>query len=277
MQAERDELVLHTLPQLRKICEQRQVVWGEVDLRWGITDEQTAEGKVLPTCLEEIRICRPYFIGLLGERYAWVPHEIPQELIDREPWLKEHLKHSVTELEILHGVLNDPEMAEHAYFYFRDPSYIDSVPEKKRKDFVESSVTKREKLAALKERIRASGFPIEENYKDPEDFGRLVLKDFTALIDRLFPADEVPDLLERDARDHEAFAQSRFEIYIGRQEYFDTLDEHARGDGPPLVILGESGSGKSALLSNWVKEYRETHPDEHLIMHFVGATPQSTA
>ena len=28
---------------------------------------------------------------------------------------------SVTELEILHGVLNDPDMAKHAFFYFRDP------------------------------------------------------------------------------------------------------------------------------------------------------------
>ena len=49
----------------------------------GITDEQTAEGQVLPICLEEIRRCRPYFIGLLGERYGWVPDEIPAELIER--------------------------------------------------------------------------------------------------------------------------------------------------------------------------------------------------
>ena len=26
-------------------------------------------------------------------------------------------------MEILHGVLNDPGMAGHAFFYFRDPSY----------------------------------------------------------------------------------------------------------------------------------------------------------
>jgi hypothetical protein len=34
-----------------------------VDLRWGITDEQKAEGKVLPIRLEEICRGRPYFIG----------------------------------------------------------------------------------------------------------------------------------------------------------------------------------------------------------------------
>ena len=70
MQAEREELVKRVFPQLRKLCEQRSVTWGEVDLRWGITHEQTAEGKVLPICLDEIRRCRPYFIGLLGQRSA---------------------------------------------------------------------------------------------------------------------------------------------------------------------------------------------------------------
>ena len=72
MQAERDELVKFIFPQLRKLCEQRGVAWGEVDLRWGITDEQKSEGMVLPICLDEIKRCRPFFIGLLGERYGWV-------------------------------------------------------------------------------------------------------------------------------------------------------------------------------------------------------------
>jgi hypothetical protein len=138
MHAEREELIKRAFPQLRKLCEERGVTWGEVeergvtwgevDLRWGITDEQAAEGQVLPICLEEIRRCRPYFIGLLGERYGWVPDEIPAELIEQQPWLAERLDHSITELEILHGVLNDPEMAEHAYFYLRDPAYVDTLP-----------------------------------------------------------------------------------------------------------------------------------------------------
>jgi hypothetical protein len=135
MQAERDELAKRIFPQLRKLCESRGVTWGEVDLRWGIPDEQKAEGKVLPICLAEIRNCRPYFIGLLGERYGWVPDEVPPALIAEEPWLAELRGHSVTELEILHGVLNNPQMAEHAFFYFRDPAYVQSVPEEGSRGF----------------------------------------------------------------------------------------------------------------------------------------------
>ena len=73
MHAERDYLVKFVFPQVRKLCESRGVTFTDVDLRWGVTDEQRAEGKVLPICLQEIKGCRPFFIGLLGERYGWVP------------------------------------------------------------------------------------------------------------------------------------------------------------------------------------------------------------
>ena len=70
MQTERDELVLRVFPRLRRLCEERGVTWGEVDLRWGITEEQPERGEVLPICLKEFKRCRPCFIGLLGERYG---------------------------------------------------------------------------------------------------------------------------------------------------------------------------------------------------------------
>jgi hypothetical protein len=43
----------------------------------------------------------------LGERYGWVPEQIPQELVEQEPWLAEHLARSVTEPGIFHGVLRE--------------------------------------------------------------------------------------------------------------------------------------------------------------------------
>ena len=55
MQADRDEPVKRVFPRLRKLCESRGVTWSEVDLRWGITDEEKAEGRVLPICLPRSR------------------------------------------------------------------------------------------------------------------------------------------------------------------------------------------------------------------------------
>lgn len=276
MAAERDELVKRVFPQLRKLCEERGVTWGEVDLRWGITDEQSAEGAVLPLCLAEIVRCRPYFIGLLGERYGWVPDEIPAELTGQEPWLEEHLSASVTELEILHGVLRNPEMAEHAFFYFRNPDFIETVPEEYRDDFRETSQDLADKLGALKGRIREGGLPLREDYSDPQALGQLVLEDLTGVIDALFPEGSAPDLLDLRATEHEIFARSRTGVYIGRPDYYQRLNGHADGDGPPLVVVGESGSGKSALLANWAIDWRTSHPDDLVVMHFIGATPHSS-
>jgi hypothetical protein len=86
----------------------------EADSRWGIAEEESTRTETLKLCLDEIRACRPFFIGLLGERYGWTPDTIRPKVIEREPCLKEHVqgRTSVAELEILHGVLNNPKMAD---------------------------------------------------------------------------------------------------------------------------------------------------------------------
>ncbi|MCK4943271.1 MAG: DUF4062 domain-containing protein, partial [Candidatus Aminicenantes bacterium] len=277
MQAEREELVKRIFPQLRKLCESRNVTFTEVDLRWGISDEQKAEGKVLPICLAEIQRCQPYFIGLLGERYGWIPKEISQELIETEPWLNEHKNHSVTELEILHGVLNNPEMADHSFFYFRSPEYLNNLPQgSDRKDYLSENAESENKLKNLKERIRKSNLPVRDNYPDPKALGDLVLKDLTEVIDKLFPEGSQPTPLDKEALEHEIFAQSRAKVYIGRKEYFEALDNHAKANAQPLFVLGESGSGKSALLANWALKYKNENPNDLVIMHFIGASASST-
>ncbi len=266
MQEERDILVKKIFPQLRKMCMERGVGFTEVDLRWGVTRGQAERGEVLPICLAEIENCRPYFIGLLGERYGWVPDFIADELIDDQPWLAEHRQRSVTELEIVHGVLNNPAMAGHAFFYFRDPSISPAHSENQ---------AEQDKQTALKNRIRQSGFSVSENYPDAEAVGQLVLKDLEQAINNEFPEQQLTPL-ERDRLDHDVFAESRAKVYIGRHAYFDHLDDHARGTGDPLVVLGESGSGKSALLANWCFRFREKHPDTFLLPHFIGSSTDST-
>src|SRR5207249_5840421 len=119
-------------------------------------------------------------------------------------------------------------------------------------------------------------YPPREGYANPEALGQVVLADLTKVINENWPEGSQPDPLDREAMDHEAYAQSRERVYIGRQEYFERLDTHAAAnDSQPLVILGESGSGKSALLANWAARYRQAHPDALVLQHYIGATPYS--
>lgn len=277
MQAEREELIKRVFPRLRKLCESRGVAFDEVDLRWGVTEEEAAEGKVLPICLAEIDRCRPYFIGLLGERYGWRPDEIPPGLAESEPWLASRKGCSVTELEVLHGVLNDPAAAGHSYFYFRDPAFVDRLPPGVHKvDFRSENAASARLQAELKERIRSSGCPVREVFRDARELGEWVFEDFRALIDRLYPSESAPDPFERESAAQGAFAARRLRVYVGRDADFDRLDAHTDGDGPPLTVLGTSGLGKSALLANWARRRRESRPDELVLAHFIGATEEST-
>lgn len=289
MKAERDELALRIFPALRKVCEERGIAWGEVDLRWGIPEEKSEKGETLSLCLNYIEKCRPYFIGILGERYGWIDPDAHNKVKDDYPWVQEYADTSITELEILHGVLRNPEMATHAFFYFRDKAYLESekfraaVKEEDRAGFFETNEEAHQKLAALKKRIKDAGFPIKENYPDPMAFGELVREDLMRVINSLAPpqvplneAERASAALDREDMAQEAFAASRFGVYIPRQEYFDRLDAHASGDGPPLVIRGDSGSGKSALLAHWAFRHRSRHPDDLVLLHFIGASSEST-
>lgn len=100
---ERDILIKNILPQLRKMREERAVTWTEVDLRWGITDEQVDNDRALEICLRQIDECRPFFVGVIGERYGRVPRRFPVEALERYGWVQHHTGKSVTELENRHN------------------------------------------------------------------------------------------------------------------------------------------------------------------------------
>jgi nephrocystin-3 len=267
---ERDLLVRKIFPELRRRCRERQVELVDVDLRWGITAAEAQQGRVLPICLAEIDRSRPFFMGFLGDRYGWVPetNQYDLSLLLEQPWLDEHRgAKSVTELEMLHGVLNNPAMEGRAFFYFRDPAYSES------KDGAYLSEGSREKarLEALKERIRRSGFPVVEAYPDPEALAERVHEDLWNVINEAFPESEVPDDLARDRMRHEAYSASRRRLYLGGEDYFDALDAAMKAEPfRPVLVSGQSGGGKSALLANWVAKWSEQNSNASAIMHHLG-------
>jgi hypothetical protein len=82
------------------------------------------QGKVLPICLAEIDRARPFFIGLIGDRYGWVPN--PDQFDRLLSWSQSQGR----------------EFASEGDEHQRKPSN-------------------------LKNRIRTSGFPVEEDYLGP--------------------------------------------------------------------------------------------------------------
>jgi len=289
MDAERDHLVKVVFPELRERMAGRHLYLVDIDLRWGITEQDAEQGNALEICLEEIERSRPFFIGILGERYGSLLGTLPDDAEFEYPWLAEHEEHSLTALEITHAVLRNPELARRAFFYFRDPSFIAQIPATVRADYAAEDGEAAGKLMALKEGIRASGRPVMEDYPcrwgeeetrvvDLDVFGQRVLEDLWQAIRAEYPEDAPePDPLTVEREAHDAFAEERSRLHVGREDEAGRLSEYVQGsDRRPALIAGESGCGKSAFLASWSRHYASEHPDDLMLSYFVGASPSSS-
>jgi hypothetical protein len=127
MHAERDWLRTRVFPALEERLRQRFHHLDIVDLRWGVesataAQEAARERIVLTVCLREIERSRPFLIGLLGDRYGWIPPAARAAAAASEAGLDGPVQgHSITHLEIEHGVLHGQDQRRRSWFYLREP------------------------------------------------------------------------------------------------------------------------------------------------------------
>jgi hypothetical protein len=166
MHAERDCLVKVVFPELRERLLPHRIHLVDIDLRWGVTAAQAENDDALTVCLKLIDECEPFFVGILGERHGHSLTAVPSEATKGREWLKTPRGGSMTALEIEHAALQDPRVCAQSFFYFRDPAFIEAVPEslwpRVKPESEESAAAQDE----LKERIRAAALPVApmENY-----------------------------------------------------------------------------------------------------------------
>ena len=131
MQEERKYLIDEIFPILREKAMQRDVSLTALDLRWGIPQRLTENGKVIEICMNEIDNSHPFFIGLIGKRYGWCPslseYDNNDNLKDRFSMLKRYFMEglSVTEMEMRYAALerSHNNLEKHninAYFYIKN-------------------------------------------------------------------------------------------------------------------------------------------------------------
>jgi tetratricopeptide (TPR) repeat protein len=264
---EREHLIKKIFPEIRSLCRERGVTFTEVDLRWGLTEEEDMLGRIIRTCLEEVDRCRPYFIGMIGDRYGWIPeyHQIlmDPDLLLKYPWIDEVVLEgaSLTEMEFIHGVFNAPEADAGSAFFYRRTGDI-------------SETDNPERLAALIERSRATGHSFRE-FRGVDELGQRVHDDLLGMIDRYWPEAGSPSTLELERRPHRAFAASRTRAYILDPEHLKAFTRWINEGEKPLVVRGESGLGKSSLVAYLAEHYRTKHPTALVIEHYVGASERS--
>lgn len=141
MHAERDYLVKFVFPELADWCARRKLRLNDIDLRWGITAEDSRTKRTLGICLRDIDESRPFFLGFLGQRRGWQPSgtDIDEKTFHEYPELSKRIENrSVTEMEIEHALLeplirlvkDKPSRmipAKHAFIFLREDHFTDQL------------------------------------------------------------------------------------------------------------------------------------------------------
>lgn len=244
MQGERDYLIKYTFPRLRHLASRRDVTLTELDLRWGITEEESRTGKVVEICLKEIENSIPFFIGIIGNRYGWQPSERDicdsEEMKGRFRWVYDDIKDglSVTEMEMQYGVLRRSSTMN-ASFYI------------KRSGENSSECDSPEMLETLKKNVRNNGrYPVYE-YSTFEELAERVENEFIEMLERIFPESDDSGC-NREASLQHCIVRQLCDVYVGNEEERKKIDDFVFNSPKAyLTVSGPSGIGKSAFLANW--------------------------
>lgn len=244
MERERSYFNEVMVPKISRICAERGVSFFSVDLRWGITQEDQVNGQVLPICLGEIDKCRPYFIGIVGNRYGSVLETVPPRIARDIPWLEGREGHSITELEMLYAVLDKESNSDSAdsAFYMRS----DRLSQELYGDLAPETDAARQRLAELKRRIAEDPAIPSAAYDSMEEFGDLVMRDLLHWLDTHFPASADVDRIRREWYNGELL---RHYIAPSKTERF--LDAYLAESKKPLLFHGDGARGKTAFLTAW--------------------------
>lgn len=85
------------------------------------------------------------------------------------------------------------------------------------------------------------------------------------------------DPLRAEIWAHEDFGRDRCSHFVGREEPLAAIAGYLKGsDAKPLAIVGEPGSGKSALMAKAIEQAQEAHSDALVVYRFIGATSASS-
>lgn len=293
MDAERDLIMNRVAPMLQERLASEGITIQFIDLRWGVNtqdaDEEERENTVLRECISEIRQSRPFFIGLLGDRYGWIPSDdswnvMLNEMTEEESnYIREESKErkSVTELEILIGALMDADSLRRSFFCFRNPEVYEQMDDATRRKFCNLDAEADRKLTALKQKIvkgcedalctnniyeydcmwdgqSLTGIDNLANFLCQELYQQILLYHSSNEVQN--PENEFLQLLDADQKR----VEREVSTFIADEANLIEIEKNVYSLLRPTLVHGLPGIGKTALLCKLYSRVTESIP----LIHF---------
>ncbi|KAL8608278.1 hypothetical protein ACOMHN_042145 [Nucella lapillus] len=242
MEEEREELTRKYFPRIHHACNSKGVQFVAVDMRWGITSQAAENAQVINICLQEIDRS-DIFVGFFGQRYGWHRADDKQlqenfdNAVQKYTWLDAVRDKSVTELEFLHGHLNNPG-ALPACICFRKKVYDDVQREEglskgdKKQVFKYTSESDHATalMDDLKERVKATEskcLGVDMAYSHPHEGAKFMFDSIWPYLTEVLLAntDTAPvSKREQQLEEQDAFRTRHVTVYEGGHTYKDFLN-----------------------------------------------------
>uniref|UniRef100_A0A2K5IK47 Telomerase protein component 1 n=1 Tax=Colobus angolensis palliatus TaxID=336983 RepID=A0A2K5IK47_COLAP len=297
MHGERDLLLRSVLPALQARAAPHRISLHGIDLRWGVTEEETRRNRQLEVCLGEVENAQ-LFVGILGSRYGYIPPSYNLPDYPHFHWAQQYPSgRSVTEMEVMQFLNRNQclQPSAQALIYFRDSSFLSSVPDAWKSDFVSESEEAACRISELKsclsrqKGITCRRYPCEWGgvaagrpyVGGLEEFGQLVLQDVWNTIQKLYLQPgallEQPVSIPDNDLVQATFQQLQKPPSTARPRLLqDTAQQLMLHHGRLSLVTGQSGQGKTAFLASLVSALQA--PDGAKVaplvfFHFSGARP----
>eukprot|EP00004_Rigifila_ramosa_P018834 TRINITY_DN4730_c0_g1_i5.p1 TRINITY_DN4730_c0_g1~~TRINITY_DN4730_c0_g1_i5.p1 ORF type:complete len:1994 (-),score=527.85 TRINITY_DN4730_c0_g1_i5:24-5759(-) len=291
MNAERQMIVKNIFPALNLKAKKHRVRFVAIDLRWGLTKEDTSSSGIgaVELCLRQIERSRPLIIALQGSRYGWRPEVFKTSDAEFE-WASTLAPHSIsiTHLELKQAFMSTTRACI-PLCYLRDESIVEGLdPE----IFSEPNEASRKQLQSLRKELEEkwNGRVYTLNLKNlsgytplANDLDALLSADMLNLLKEGFPIksiDVMRDSFAIENANHNALIETRVRFFVGRATVLQKIEslvnwKHGGAKGM-LCIVGRPGSGKTAVLAKFTLAFSKQNTDVVVVPHFVGVSPSST-
>ncbi|XP_061694607.1 telomerase protein component 1 isoform X2 [Syngnathoides biaculeatus] len=276
MHAERDILVRSVFPELRRRAAPHHLHLQEVELRWGVTEEESDRAAAL--CLAEVGRSQ-MMVVILGQRYGLVPDAPSLPDLPQYKWLASGPEGlSITDMEIRHfQALHGHAARQRMLCYFRDPGVIKTVPVAWKSDFAPESKEAESKMESLKQWIQVHKMKVTNNYtsewggvvegkpylKNLENFAKAVLEDIWEAVVQQFVNEDDEDEASTESAvlEQEVHQESLQRQFLSRAKLLSAaveMVEQTQAKGGTVVVEGPPGQGKTIFMAALAEALRSS-------------------
>lgn len=260
MQNERNIIVHSVFPRLRKAFSAKLIDITEVDLRWGIPEEDSENSRILEICIGEVLHCSPFFVGMIGDRYGSIASD--DAVNSLPPAYKQALGGeippglSITELEMRAGVFV-PRNIDFSCFLIKQNVLHNPGVQPEVSNLI-SHIDSAYKMLS---------------YSCDNEFEDLLYRNLYDYVSKVIPDDLKLPYDDNSYLSHLKILKNNNYRYIP-DNYFVANLERKINQHRCLYVYGQKGTGKSACMSYLIKEEGLTR-DGRVFFHYATAGNQS--